>query len=270
MKEKIFSVNTAKAVFFILFVSANGVLYGLYYTGMGETGTFFRAVLEANFNFFSEDNLKSTETLIGFVEETMWFILFELLYGNRIAGHFGIASAYYFTRQADTGTWFLKEAGKLSGITLIYVLAYYAGRLGIVFWGNDYHVTAKSMAAVLALVLLVTLYIYMFTLLVNVLAVLWDATAAFLVVVSLQLLALGALAVIADRQLRVWQGGLFLKANPISNIMLSWHSSTYWKQYMNKFHLHFPVWHSFIYFAVLTGGCLLAGCAAVKYRIKKI
>lgn len=270
MKEKIFSAGTAKTVFFILFVFADAIMYGLYYTRMGNTGDFFQAVLEANFNFFSEDNLKSASTLMGFERETMWFFLFELLYGNRIAGHFGIASAYYFTRQVDTDRWFLKEAGKLFGITLIYVLAYYVGRLGIVFWGNNYRVTDKSIMAVLALVLCVTLYLYIFTLLVNVLAILWDGTAAFLTVASLQLAALGALAVIADRRLRSLLGGLPVKANPISHIMLSWHSSNYWTRYMNKFHLHFPIGQSFMYFAVLTGVLLVAGCMVVRYRVKNI
>lgn len=248
-----------------------GVLYGLPYTRTGEAGNLTQSVIRADYVFFSSDNAKnaSHSTILLFLEQTTLLYFFQILFGYKIAGKLEVAGAYYFTRQSMPETWFLKKAGEIFSLAFLAVLAFLGGRVAITFWGNHYVPTEEAAVMFLVIVSWHALYLFFFTLFINVLALILDGIPAFLVVVMIQQLAISSMVLsIGNKQFRKWHEGILVKINPISHLMYSWHSGN--GPYRNELKIKFPLWNTYVYFGVILTILLITGCLLIRYRSKHI
>lgn len=259
-----------KGIVFISIAALCGILYGLSYARQGEAGDMAQSIIKADYVFFSSDNAKhaSRSTLLLFLEQTTLLYLFQILYGYRIAGKLDIAGAYYFTRQSMPEKWFLNKAGELLGLSVMAAGAFFGGRAAITLWGNHYVLTKEALRMFLVIVSWHALYLFFFTLFINVLAFVIKGIPAFLIVVMLQQVILGLMLFIGDKKFRRWHGGILIKANPISHLMYSWHSGN--GEYMNELKIVFPIWNTYVFFGVSLTILLTAGCILIKYRAKHI
>ena len=262
--------HMVKGIVFLVTALLCGILYGLSYSRQGEAGSLTQSIIKADYVFFSSDNAKhaSRSTLLLFLEQTTLLYLFQIFFGYRIAGKLDIAGAYYFTRQSRPEKWFLEKAGEILGLSAIATGAFFGGRVAITLWGNHYTLTKEALLMFLVIVSWHALYLFFFTLFINVLALVIEGIPAFLIVVMLQQILMGPMIFIGNKKFCKWHGGILIKINPISHLMYSWHSGN--GKYMNELKIVFPIWNTYVYFGVILTVLLAAGCILIKYRSKHI
>lgn len=199
------------------------------------------------------------------------FILFQILFGTYIYQHYCTASVYFFSRFQNRVQWFLKECLVLYGLALVYPIVIILSATAFISMVNGVTFDKTSFILLLYYGLLHSLWLFLTALLMNILAIKLDSSNGFIVVASIQLICVATLMLwdkvwpLVDHS-NVEMHALFLKFNPISHLILSWHSSPLAaiSEQMNTLNIDFSLNTSVIIYLFISLVVVFVGCIIVK------
>ena len=115
-------------------------------------------------------------------------------------------------------------------------------------------------------VLIHSLWLFITTLLVNIIAIKLDSSTGFISIVGIQMLSISTLLLWKnvwplDDAIHSAKHVLLLKLNPISHLILSWHSSSI--KGINRW-INFPISQSILVFLSISLVVIIIGCLIVK------
>ena len=152
--------------------------------------------------------------LIGFMLRMMPNYIMILVFGNKLYGHFCTASIYVFSRCPNRMKWYGKELLQLINLICIFELVF---------------LSTTAIASVLRYQVIFMLWNFTLVLLVNLLAINIGSSAAFTLVMVVQMTCTAALSIInilTKMQIKQDIIYVFLWLNPVAHTVLGWHRST--------------------------------------------
>ncbi len=229
-----------------------GILYGLPWIAGDKQYELTQMLLTMNFSYFTNFNMAY---LTWFAQQLIPFWFFQMVYGIWLYQRFGTANVYFFTRHVNRKNWFRIETAKLFLHSFLFITAYTIGFVGISRIGNSYHIDLKSFLTLGMIILLEALFLFSFTLFINVISIWFNSMTGFLTGIGAQVVWIGSMLIFEMASVSIMGGWLF-RLNPFSQIILCWHSDKIWGK-ANEFQISFPVWYSILYF-------ILCICVIVK------
>lgn len=177
----------------------------------------------------------SISSLVEFVMAWLPILFFQVWLGNCIYEQYCVSSIFFFSRCTKKVRWYFKEIGKLCLSTLTYIGmmilgAYMLGCVrGQIIWDD------KAGIVLFYYVAIYSMWLFTSVLVINVIGILWDNSKSFTIVAGLQSGLTAVYAIFegwfrfedlteSELQTRV----MLLKINPVSNLVLKWHSNN-WK-----------------------------------------
>lgn len=198
-------------------------------------------------------------------------LLFQVVWGTYLYRHFCSASVYYFSRCANRVRWFLKEAVKLYGFTVLYLLVMLATGVLLVGLSGNLLIENDSVIFFLYYLILHSLWLFSMTLLLNVLSIKLSSSGGFIVVGGFQLLSMALFILeedLLDFNTRTFivEKTRLLQTNPLSHLVLVWHSSTVeaWNEPINRFDITFDLNWSVFLLLLLTLVMLSVSCFIIR------
>ena len=168
--------------------------------------------------------------VIGFMLRMMPNYIVILLLGNKLYGHFCTASIYVFSRCPDRMKWYRRELLQLMKTVCIFELLFLSTiiivsvlRCRVIFSVDGFILLGYH-------ALIFTLWNFALVLLVNLLAIHIGSSAAFTVVMVVQMTCTAALSIInimTKMQMKQDIIDDFLWLNPVAHTVLGWHRSTW-------------------------------------------
>lgn len=221
-----------------------------------------------------------TQYLIWFFRWYFPIILFQIVWGTYIYRHFCSASVYYFSRCNNRIKWFLKESIYLYIYAALYLLSSLVIPVLItLFCGN---LTLDSSAFLLALYYLIlhSLWLFIITVLVNILSIIIGSVAGFSIVAAVQALGVAVFIILEDKKIFTYElkssheitnlelQSKIIKFNPISHIVLKYHNSGNPKlnSVINKYGFNFDLNESVLSLFIAALIVLIAGCIIIKKK----
>lgn len=171
----------------------------------------------------------SASELASFVMCLLPAFIFEAYAGVMLYRHFCTASVYVFSRYPHQVKWYVGEVIRLSGAVWGFNLLLLV--TAMLMAAVRYELSIDSAGIVLAgyHLFIYSLWEYMMALFVNLAAIYLGSSAAYVSVVSVQLVCIVMLNLM-DFAIRHYGGGAaydkFLVWNPISHLVLGWHDSS--------------------------------------------
>lgn len=207
-------------------------------------------------------------------------ILFQIIWGTYIYRHFCSASVYYFSRCNNRVKWFLKEIVYLYIYAILYLLSSLViSALVILFCGN---LTLDSSAFLLALYYLIlhSLWLFIITVLINVLSITIGSVAGFSIVAAIQALGVAIFIILDDLNIFTYEltspdeienlelQSKIIKFDPISHIVLKYHNSGNSKlnSVINKYGFDFSLNESVLTLFIAALIVLAVGCIIIKKK----
>jgi hypothetical protein len=199
------------------------------------------------------------------------FLLFQILFGTYIYQHFCSASIYYFSRCHNRVKWFLKESLKLYVFALIYPMVMVISGTAVTSITNHVVFDKASYILLIYYLLIHSPWLFLTALLMNVIAIRLDSSYGFIVVAGLQLTSVGLLLLWEN----VWplvdtpnldKHVFLLHLNPISHLILAWHSSPIVavNERLNHLNIEFSLNTSVMFFFFISLAVIAFGCFVVK------
>ena len=244
-----------------------GAFCCLFFITTHNTISFSYVILKFGFTEF-DINIASLMYLF------QWYfplIMFQIFFGTYIYRHFCCASVYYFSRCNNRVSWFLKEAALLYPIAVIYIVIMISSGTIISSITNHLYFDKTSFILFGYYLIIHSLWLFLTTLLINVLAIKISSSNSFLVVGGIQMFFMALFG--------SWENKLdftilekkdhfasILKLNPLSHLVLKWHSSTLESvnKQINCFDIKFDLNWSILLFFVLSIFVIALGCLIVK------
>lgn len=199
----------------------------------------------------------SYEELASFAMHLIPTFLFELYAGIMLYRHFCTASIYVFSRYPHRVKWYLKEVSYLGGTTGAFHIILLLAATVTTVCRFELRIDYAGMLLTTYHFLLYTLWVYIMTLSVNLIAIFFGSSAAYALVVGVQMVCIALLNFMdllvrnsADRlsyeKILIW--------NPIAHLVLGWRSS-YMRTDLNA---------SLLLFFLLWAAVTFAGAMIVK------
>lgn len=216
-------------------------------------------------------------TAAGLVELTISFfpfILFQIVEGTTVFKYFCVAGIYVFSRCRKRSVWFLGEAAKMLFTAFAYSIVWFGSGLLIARIRGSLVVEHDFFCVFIYQVLIMALWLFFITLLINLLAIWFGSYPGTCAGVILQLLCVGILILWDENGILSLQpdaDGLLmhiflLKCNPVSHLFLAWHSvsSPELNVYLEVYQMDLHLYESVIYMGVLALLVLTAGCILIR------
>lgn len=167
--------------------------------------------------------------LIGFMLRMMPNYIMILLFGNKLYGHFCTASIYVFSRCPNRMKWYGKELLQLINLICIFELVFLSTTAiaSVLRYQVIFSVGGFILLGCHALIFM--LWNFTLVLLVNLLAINIGSSAAFTLVMVVQMTCTAALSIInilTKIQIKQDIIDVFLWLNPVAHTVLGWHRST--------------------------------------------
>ncbi len=213
----------------LLFLTAivSGVYFSLMYINpYNGVITLSEAILQLSGSRGSFALGFSYSELASFAMRLFPEFIIELYAGIMLYRHFCTASIYIFSRYPHRVKWYLREVSRLGGAVSIFNMLLLA--VTILTTAIRYELQADSAGIMLLAYHLAihSLWIYTMTLLVNLLAVYFGSSTAYVLVISAQL-ACVVLLNLMDLLVKYYDGRLTYENiviwNPIAHLVLGWH-----------------------------------------------
>lgn len=252
---------------YYLFAVLFGILYSFSFLESG-TGRYemFDMINRLGFSEF----LIEPSYLQNFFIWYFHFFVFQMMYGTYIYKHFCTACVYYFCRMNNRIRWFLKETLKLFANSLIYVILLFLMYIGFGSIFGSMIVTKEAIIFLGYYIILHSTWLFITALLVNICSIWWDSSKGFTIVYSVQLVFIILYAALQS-YLRfdigdIEQKSKILKLNPISHLVLKWHSSQIQSinSKINIFRITFDLNESVCVYAIMSVLVFGIGCFVVK------
>ena len=204
-------------------------------------------------------------------------LYFQIVEGNDIYQHYGVASVYYFSRQMKKGIWFLSECGKLF-LKCLYFSAIYLGAVGTILSLAQGRIDTDYYAILAYQTIVLSLWLYFNCLLTNTLSLLTEGVTGFMVVMFLQMAEICLLTLaasdgvipifwmVSDEKLAMHAG--IMKLNPVFHLFLGWHSGDFkiLDELESMYHplISFHMWESIGLFLLISFIVSIIGLISVK------
>lgn len=215
-----------------------------------------KVIINASFGYFEISDV----AILDFAIKMLPFVLFQFLAGVEIYRHFCVASAYYFSRCNDRLRWGLREIGNVAFMAALFSIAYLCSGL-ILARGIGKLVLDEGAVCILAWQFLVlTIWLTISAILINAIAIMSNSQVSFVAVMCVQVLLIVCFCFFGENavfsiysQENIEKNAMMLKFNPLSHLVLAWHSSKNEAVdaiiHFNYF--EFSVWESLIYLLFL-------------------
>lgn len=237
---------------YLLFAMFYGIFQTLPYLRIGETVVFSDIIFGLSFNKPMFDILY----IMDMIMELIPIFLFQILYGTYIYRHFCSASVFYFTRCTNRCKWFLKESIKLYGYIILYLCTLVLSstffctiNFGVEFDEGSIHLLCYFL-------IIFSIWYYITAIIINIIAIMIGSHYSFAIVASVQVLLLLILNIF-DTNLPFEENlavnSHLLKMNPISHLVISWHSSSipYVNNLINTWNIQFSYFSSIAYLGMI-------------------
>ena len=169
-------------------------------------------------------------SLINLTLDMLPLFLFQLLFGTFLYRHFCTASVYFFSRKPQRIGWFLAQARNLLFLAFLYLLTMLAA--GICVASLLYPIQWDSASIILMVYYLTinTLWLFLAVLTINLVAIKLGSNTSFAIIGCFQLICLSSLILWKnvfqqEDSSQVLLYSRILQLNPISHLVLGWHSS---------------------------------------------
>ncbi|WP_078553746.1 hypothetical protein [Bacillus alkalicellulosilyticus] len=244
-----------------------GAFQAIFFLGLREEIVLSDIIIE--FSFSNVDII-----LVYLIEVSIRLLpllLFQILFGTYIYKHFCTASIYYFSRCHNRIKWFMKECSKLYLLAFIYPLIMVSSGTMVTSITNDVVFDMGSIILLVYFVFIYSFWLFLTALLMNVIAIKVDSSLGFMVIVGLQLASV-ALLILWENVLPLVNTDLLerntslLQINPISHLILAWHSSTIEvvNDKINHLTIHFDLNNSVFVLLFICVVVVMFGCYVVK------
>lgn len=193
-------------------------------------------------------------------------IVFQILYGTYIYKHFCVAHVYYFSRQSNRLKWLIKESTHLLLLDMIYHMLYIIIPCLLLILCRRAYIDNYAATLFLYIFIYEVLYTFIFTMLLNILAVFLGSQNSFLCIYFFQFICAASLLLYESILSLQGAAKVFFMLNPISNMLIAWHSTSYqpMNQIINILQLRFDINQSIIYFIILSIAVILFGYFAIN------
>lgn len=195
-------------------------------------------------------------SIIDMVMNYIPLLFIQILYGTYIYRHFCSTSIYFFSRCANRQVWLLKEAIKLYYYIVIYLFCMVASGTLFCMLNFGVYFDEGSIYLLFYYMLIFSLWLYITTLSVNLIAVFIGSSNSASIMIGIQiilLLLLGIFDTWIPIDTNKMTAGSLLKLNPISHLVLSWHNSRIFSvnRLVNILNINFTFHNSMIYMGTL-------------------
>ena len=167
--------------------------------------------------------------VIFFLKQYFPYLMFQAMWGTYLYQRFCTGSIYYFSRMERRGSWYRKEAEKLFFMVGIFFLTYWSATAAVI--GMKYGMTFETSNIWLGIFYFATqaMWLYTMTLLTNIISISWGSSSGYLIVASVVFISLSYFVLFEDvldftTQENMLLKSILLKINPLSHIVLKWHS----------------------------------------------
>lgn len=240
-----------------------GVFQTLFYLGWADDVFFSDIVLQFCFSRIIFETVHIIDTSLRLLP----VLIFQILFGVYIYQHFCSASVYYFSRCSNRILWLLKESWSLYPYALFYSCTMVVTGTWVTMTTNHVIFDKVSWMIFIYYVLIHSLWLFMTSLLINILAIKWNSQGAFMVVAGIELLSIASLLIWENLlPLHIERNANLLKFNPMSHIILSLHSSEFISinERLNDYSLDFNLNESVYIILISLFVVLSIGCYIVK------
>ncbi len=170
----------------------------------------------------------SYSELAAFVMRMFPAFIFEVYAGIMLYRNFCTASIYIFSRYPHRVKWYIGEACRLGGAVCIFHMILLTATMLTTAGRYELQIDSAGIMLMAYHFFIQSLWVYIMALLVNLFAVYWGSSTAYVVVISAQLVCI-VLLNLMDVLVRYFEGRLFyddiLIWNPIAHLVLGWHGS---------------------------------------------
>ncbi len=198
----------------ILFVDKAGML-GRSGKGVAPLAEMF--IQEIFFSNPSREESNVVLIMFGMFE----IILFNLLYGSHIYRDLYENTVYIFTRQKNRTKWLWKRAAELFLYTMLYH-GLYTGTVFVICQDySQYGIDAMAIKFFMITYIMLVLYTFWTTLMINLLAFRFGETFSFIATYGFTLL-MSVLAIHHEKLPVIKKLPFLLKLNPVANVVIQW------------------------------------------------
>lgn len=164
--------------------------------------------------------------LLSFTIRILPAFIFEAYVGTELYQYFCTASVYVFSRTPNRMRWYANEVFAIAILVIIYELTLLSSTLLVTLFRYQVEFDGAGLALCACHFALYTLWTYALTVMVNLLAVLFGSSVSFMLLTGAQLVMISLLILVNVFQEDTALAALLMKLNPISHLVLGWHSST--------------------------------------------
>jgi hypothetical protein len=244
-----------------------GIIQSLFYLGLRKTIYFSDIIIEFGFPIPSMEMVDLMRMSMSFFP----LFLFQMLFGTYIYRHFCSASVYYLSRCENRVTWFLKEVLSLYPFMILYIVIMVLVGTLVAEIANQVIYDRESLLLFIYYILIHSLWLFITTLLMNIIAIKLDSGLAFIFTVGIQLSFILLILFSADLfplddKLYGVRNSILLQLNPASHLVLYWHSSFIetLDNRINSLNIQFDLNRSVILFILLSVIIVVIGTIIVK------
>jgi hypothetical protein len=218
--------------------------------------------------------------LIFFFRWYFPIILFQIIWGTYIYRHFCSASVYHFSRCNNRAQWFLKEAVHLYVYAILYLMVLIATPVILFSIYNKLTFDSASFILLAYYMIIYSLWIFIFTLLVNILSIRFSSITGFSIISAIQMLCVSVFIVLQDLNILTYElktaseidnlelQSKIIKFNPLSHIVLKYHKSgdQALNKIINTYGFSFYLYESVLLLFVIAIIAVVAGYITIKKK----
>ena len=193
------------------------------------------------------------------------FFTFQAIGGSLIYSHFCTASVYYFSRCVNRTKWFIQESISLFCVSIVYTISLLLPCSFILLLQKRFVIDYESVILCLYFIVLYTVWLFCTTISVNIVSLKIKCISSYVVMIGLQLFLISLLALLDPEDMaELW----LLKMNPISHLVISWHSSKIipLNMLINHLNLNYDLNVSLVFYLVLTVAIWMISLRIIKYH----
>lgn len=172
-------------------------------------------------NIFTGNPSRTETDIVTVMFDLIELVLFNLLYGAYIYRDLYENSVYIFVRQRNRAKWFRQRLMELFGYCVVYNTIFLGTIFALsVFWSN-YAVDNVAINAFVSTYVMLLMFSYWTTVVINILAVRFGSTFSF-IICYVGMLILSLLAINHEKIPVIGRFDFLLKFNPLANVIVRW------------------------------------------------
>lgn len=198
----------------------------------------------------------------------LWYaplLIIQAVLGVTIYKHFCTASVYYFTRVNNRIRWWLKECMHLYVKVLLCIVSIIMLSNFWEFISGEYIIDAEGVWLLLYYIAIFSLWEFSAVCTINILSIIIGSYYAYAFMALTQIILVMAFLPIGDK---IFNNNILLKVNPISHLILYWHSSIVptLNEKINLKGTSFDLNESIIYMTILSAIIIFFGAIVIKEK----